>query len=103
MSDKAHYSIVRDCEVEEAGAFHPATIFRSKALPSNVVISFDGTREYEGLDGGYTFDGTSLQDPDGDAVEWRPQQVAIKVEPGVSVAQSTADMGHASGLLTWDC
>jgi hypothetical protein len=97
--DKTQYTAVLDCEVEEAGAFRAATIFRSKASPSDVVIWYCGSQHYEGLSGGYTLNGTSLRDPDGDAVEWRPQGVAIKVEPAVAVAHSTAAMGHASGLL----
>ena len=41
---------------------------------------------YEGLDGGYTFDGRALRDADGDPVLWRPTEqpepaAAVKVEP----------------------
>ena len=90
--DTAHYDTVQRCEVEEDGVFLAATILRSRASPRDVVIWYDGGQQHEGLDGGYTFDGTWLRDPDGDAIEWR-QHVTVKVEPGAAVPA-------AAGLLT---
>ena len=74
--------------MQDGGAFRTATILRSKAVPSDVVIWFDGGEVYEGLDGGYTFDGAVLRDPDSDAIKWRPRSpaVGIKQEAGLAVA-----------------
>ena len=86
------YDAVLQCEVEEHDrTFLAATILRSKASPSDVVIWFDGSTQYEGLDGGYTFDGTVLRDSDGEVIEWRAR---VKKEPACA---STAPQG--SGLL----
>ena len=105
------------CEVDDNGTFHTATILRSKVSPMDVVIWFDGSEQYEGLGGGYTFDGASLRDPDGDAITWRHRQVAssstpagqsvspgrIKLEPVATAPEAVppgANVGpRASGLL----
>ena len=46
-----------------------STILRSHANPRDVVLWY-GSDVYEGLDGGYTFDGAVLRDPDGDVIEF---------------------------------
>ena len=75
--------------MQDGGTFRTATILRSKAVPSNVVIWFDGSEAYEGLDGGYTYDGAVLRDPDSDAIKWRPRPPTggIKQEAGLAVAR----------------
>ena len=93
------------------GTFHAATILRSKVSPMDVVIWFDGSEHYEGLSGGYRFDGASLRDPDGDTIAWRLRRqvasppspagqsvspVRIKAGPGVAAPGAAA---RASGLL----
>ena len=74
--DVAQYDEVLRCDAEDGGAFRAVTIFRNKAAPSDVVIWFNDTEQYEGLSGGYTFNGTWLRDADGDAIQWRPQPTA---------------------------
>ena len=61
------------CSLDDDCTRRIATILRSHAVPQDVVIWYGGD-EYEGLDGGYTFDGTPLRDPDG-------ENIAFSAEP----------------------
>ena len=96
LFERRNYDELLQCEVQDGGAFRTATILRSKAVPSDVVIWFDGSDVYEGLNGGYTYDGAVLRDPDSDAIKWRPRSPAggIKQEAGGAVAARPS-----SGLL----
>ena len=99
------------CEVDDNGTFHTATILRSKVSPMDVVIWFDSSEQYEGLGGGYRFDGALLHDPDGDVIAWRQvasfrspagQSVSparIKLEPAAPVQPAGAAAPNAGGLL----
>ena len=87
--ERRNYDELLRCEVQDGGtSFRAATILRSKASPSDVVIWFDGSDAYEGLDGGYRYDGAVLRDPDGDAIEWRQRSPSggIKREAGLAFA-----------------
>ena len=101
------------CEVDDNGTFHTATILRSKVSPMDVVIWFDGSEQYEGLGGGYRFDGALLHDPDGDVIAWRVassrspagqsvRPAMIKLEPGTTTPEVTPRANAAplaGGLL----
>ena len=76
MFDLAQHVELLHCKVEDGDTFRAATIFRSKVSPRDVVIWYDGSKEYEGLSGGYTFDSPALRDADGGAIRWR-----LKTEP----------------------
>ena len=65
----ADFQTIMNCEVEDGGTMRPATILRSLLSPADVVIWYGGT-EYEGLDGGYTFEGGKLRDSDGDTITY---------------------------------
>ena len=48
--ERRNYDELLRCEVQDGGtSFRAATILRSKASPSDVVIWFDGSDAYEGL------------------------------------------------------
>ena len=69
LIDPAQYTTVIRCSLDDNGTRRIATILRSRVIPQDVVIWY-GSDVYEGLDGGYTFDGTALRDPDGDNIEF---------------------------------
>ena len=97
--ERRNYDELLRCEVQDGGtSFRAATILRSKASPSDVVIWFDGSDAYEGLDGGYRYDGAVLRDADGDAIEWRQRSPTggIKREAGLAPA---ARLSSSSLLL----
>ena len=67
LIDPAKYTTVVRCSLDDNGARRIATILRSRVIPQDVVIWY-GSDVYEGLDGGYRFDGIALRDPDGDTI-----------------------------------
>ena len=98
FDETAHVRIMQ-CEVrDEFGAFRPATVFRSKRSPLDVVIWYGGYH-YEGLYGGYTFNNTVLRDPDGVVIEYRcaaaPWRGAPTTRHDIAALRALCEIGQA--------
>ena len=69
---------------EEQGEWRNATAYRRKSMADTVVLFFEATNEYEGLDPNklYKIDRNDvIRDPDGQRIESRPCKRARIDEP----------------------